>query len=116
MVAEKVRALLVRGKPRDAYDLWLMRSKGWHVDRPLVARKLALYDLAYSPERLQTALAQVARDWERDLRPLMPQLPTFEEFARQSRTICAVSSSAPHCAHPIATTTAINPAINNAPS
>ena len=79
MVAEKVRALLMRGKPRDAYDLWLMRSKGWPVDLPLVARKLALYQLEYSPDRLQTALTQVARDWERDLGPLMPQLPTFED-------------------------------------
>lgn len=79
LVAEKVRALLVRGKPRDAYDLWLMRSKGWRADLPLVEHKLALYDMAYSPERLQTALAQVARDWERDLRPLLPELPTFED-------------------------------------
>lgn len=79
MAAEKVRALLVRGKPRDAYDLWLMRSKGWRVDLALLERKLALYDQAYSPERLQAALAQVARDWERDLRPLLPELPAFED-------------------------------------
>jgi predicted nucleotidyltransferase component of viral defense system len=83
MVAEKVRALLVRGKPRDAYDLWLMRGKGWPLDQQLVERKLALYDLTWSPERLEATLTQVARDWDRDLRPLLPQLPAFENVRQE---------------------------------
>jgi predicted nucleotidyltransferase component of viral defense system len=78
LVAEKVRALLVRRKPRDAYDLWLMRSKNWPVDWALVERKLAIYELTYSPTGLEAALAEVARDWERDLRPLLPDLPSFD--------------------------------------
>ena len=82
LLAEKVRALLVRGKPRDVYDLWLMRGKGWQIDWPLVERKLALYDLRFSPDLLESALTRVARDWERDLRPLLPQLVAFEDARR----------------------------------
>lgn len=82
LLAEKVRALLVRGKPRDVYDLWLMRGKGWRVDWRLVDRKLALYDLKFSPDLVQAALNRVARDWERDLRPLLPQLVAFEDARR----------------------------------
>jgi hypothetical protein len=73
----------VRGKPRDVYDLWFMRRKGWRVDWLLVDRKLALYDLEFSSERLAAALARVGRDWERDLRPLLPELVAFED-ARQA--------------------------------
>jgi predicted nucleotidyltransferase component of viral defense system len=82
LLAEKVRALLVHGKPRDAYDLWLMRGKGWQVDWQLVERKLALYDLRFSPAVLEAALARVARDWERDLSPLLSQPVAFEDVRR----------------------------------
>jgi predicted nucleotidyltransferase component of viral defense system len=82
MVAEKIRALLVRGKPRDAYDLWLMRAKRWRVDWTLVERKLSIYDLRYSPERLEAALADVAEDWGRDLRALLAQPVAFDDVRR----------------------------------
>jgi len=29
LLAEKVRTLLVRGKPRDLYDLWSMQNSTW---------------------------------------------------------------------------------------
>jgi len=28
LMAEKIRALLVRGKPRDVYDIWLLHPPG----------------------------------------------------------------------------------------
>lgn len=82
LLAEKVRALLVRGKPRDLYDLWLMQSKGWPVDWGLVDQELSLYAQLFSLDRLQAALDRIAPDWERDLRPLLPQLPAFDDARR----------------------------------
>jgi predicted nucleotidyltransferase component of viral defense system len=82
LLAEKVRALLVRGKPRDVYDLWFIHGKGWRVDWALVDRKLASYDLQFSRQLLQAALSRVAQDWERDLRPLLPQLAPYSEVRR----------------------------------
>ncbi|HCA56574.1 MAG TPA: hypothetical protein DEP46_01180 [Blastocatellia bacterium] len=82
LLAEKVRALLVRGKPRDLYDVWLMQSKGWPVDWVLIGQKLSLYAQPFSPDQLQAALDRIAPDWEGDLRPLLPQLPRFEDARR----------------------------------
>ena len=87
LFAEKMRALLVRGKPRDLYDLWLMSRQGWQLDRNLLSQKLALYDLEYTPTRLRAAVAQVATDWERDMRPLLPQFVPFEDVSREVQAL-----------------------------
>lgn len=79
LLAEKVRALLVRGKPRDLYDIWLMQSKGWAVDWELVDQKLGFYEQRFSSSLLQAALDRIAPDWERGLRPLLPRLAPFED-------------------------------------
>ena len=73
LLAEKVRALVVRAKARDLYDVWLLLDQGVALERTLVERKLALYDLTLTATALDAALAQAAADWERDLRPLLSQ-------------------------------------------
>jgi predicted nucleotidyltransferase component of viral defense system len=79
LAAEKVRALLVRHKPRDLYDLWLLHAQGIVIDPALVRRKLALYGLTPSVSLLEEAIRRAAADWERDLRPLLPQFISWEE-------------------------------------
>ena len=78
MLAEKVRALLTRGKPRDLYDLWLLTQQGVEVDLSLIQKKLALYDLEYNQAMFETALDNVRTDWARDLKPLLPQFVSWE--------------------------------------
>ena len=73
LLAEKVRALIVRAKPRDLYDVWLLLAQGVSLEPGLVEQKLALYGLNLTAASLEPALSQAARDWERDLRPLLPQ-------------------------------------------
>lgn len=82
LMAEKIRALLVRGKPRDLYDVWLLLSQGVSPDRALIERKLALYNMTFSAEALEEALTRVRADWERDLRPLLPQFVGYEDVRR----------------------------------
>lgn len=82
LLAEKVRALLVRSKPRDLYDVWLLLSQGVSPDRALIERKLALYEMTFSVEVLEKALTRVRADWERDLRPLLPQFVAYEDTRR----------------------------------
>lgn len=60
-LAEKIRALLVRGKPRDLYDIWLLLRQGVLPDAALIARKLALYGITWSREALEDALAPPRR-------------------------------------------------------
>jgi predicted nucleotidyltransferase component of viral defense system len=81
MLAEKVRALLARGMPRDVYDIWLLLSQGVLPDRPLIERKLELYGegMVFNSEVWEEAVAGVRANWERDLRPLLPQYVAYED-------------------------------------
>lgn len=81
LFAEKVRALLVRGKPRDLYDLWLLHAQGVRAESDLIRRKLALYDFALTPQAVEEAFRRAAADWERDLRPLLPQFIPWQDLA-----------------------------------
>lgn len=79
LMAEKVRALLVRSKPRDLYDIWLLLHRGAQPDLALIKRKLALYGMALEPGALGEALEQVRAEWERDLQPLLPQFVPYQD-------------------------------------
>jgi predicted nucleotidyltransferase component of viral defense system len=79
LLAEKVRALFMRSKARDVYDIWLLTSQGVRMDRELVRKKLALYNVALSSTNLEDALEKAKADWTRDLRPLLPQLVTWKD-------------------------------------
>ena len=78
LLAEKVRALLVRGKPRDLYDIWLLLRQGIQPDPALIERKLSLYEMMWNSGALEETLEKVRTDWERDLRPLLPQFISYE--------------------------------------
>ena len=89
VLAEKVRALLVRGKPRDLYDIWLLLNQGISPDRALIERKLELYQMAFSTQALQEAIVRVQADWERDLRPLLPQFVAYEDVVNVAQRLLA---------------------------
>jgi predicted nucleotidyltransferase component of viral defense system len=78
LVAEKMRALLMRAKPRDLYDLWLLLRQGVRPNSTLIKRKLAAHDREWSTEALEEALDRVQANWERDLRHLLPQFVPYE--------------------------------------
>jgi len=79
LLAEKVRALFMRSKARDIYDIWLLTNQGVRMDRALVRKKLALHDVTLSKANLENALEKAKADWVRDLRPLLPQLVTWKD-------------------------------------
>jgi len=89
MLAEKVRALLVRGKPRDLYDIWLLLNQGVSPDRALIERKLELYQIAFSTRALEAAITRVRADWERDLRPLLPQFVAYKDVVNVTQRLMA---------------------------
>jgi len=82
LLAEKVRALLVRGKARDLYDVWLLLRQGIPPDPALFERKLALYGMRWTPDALAEAQERVCPDWERDLRPLLSQFVPYDDVRR----------------------------------
>jgi len=75
--AEKVRALLTRGKARDLYDLWFLTEQGLSGDVALINAKLTLYETAFECKRFQQQVEALKDSWHRDLRPLLAQVPEF---------------------------------------
>ncbi|MDH7486331.1 MAG: nucleotidyl transferase AbiEii/AbiGii toxin family protein [Anaerolineae bacterium] len=100
LLAEKVRALLVRSKPRDLYDIWLLLRRGIRPDLRLIERKLALYEMTWEPGVLEKALERVRADWERDLRPLLPQFVPYEDAWRGLAALLVSPVSECHEAKP----------------
>ncbi|MGD0575923.1 MAG: nucleotidyl transferase AbiEii/AbiGii toxin family protein [Anaerolineales bacterium] len=80
LMAEKVRALIMRKNPRDVYDLWLLSRQGVGMRPELVSAKLAVYNLEPAKDLLAAALTQAQMDWERDLRSLLPEFVSWEEL------------------------------------
>jgi predicted nucleotidyltransferase component of viral defense system len=82
LLAEKIRALLMRSKPRDAYDIFLMLKQGVRLDFELVEAKLMPFEIVLSQENLEAALKKCQEEWERDLRALLPQFMSWEEVSK----------------------------------
>jgi hypothetical protein len=76
LLAEKARALLVRARPHDLHDVWLMVEQDVPLDAALIRQKLKLYDLTLTPAVVDAALARVRVD-------------------KESRSVCACSMRRP---------------------
>lgn len=87
LLAEKVRALLVRAKPRDLYDVWLMVEQGIDLNAELIEQKLRLYEMTLTRAGVEGALARAQLDWERDLRPLLGQYVEPDVTERVAATL-----------------------------
>jgi predicted nucleotidyltransferase component of viral defense system len=77
MAAEKARALLVRARSRDAFDLWFLVGRGVKIDVGLVDRKLKLYDVGRTAAAVDAALRKCRGNWKKELLPMAPGAPDF---------------------------------------
>lgn len=81
IIAEKLRALMDRGYPRDYYDVWT------HIDkitekgplRELTKRKCTLIDIEYDPTIIfdERVLERVESMWKTQLQHLLPEYTDF---------------------------------------
>lgn len=85
ILAEKVRALMIRGKPRDLWDVWFFLEKGESLDLNLISNKLGLYNVEFNKEHIKQKLQDIERDWTRDLSALLSpnQLPDFKRVKQK---------------------------------
>lgn len=79
IAAEKVRALMKRAKARDAYDLWHLLKSGVEIRIDWVNEKLEYYKMSFSKQEFFEALEKFRKNWQADLKPLVGQVPEFEE-------------------------------------
>jgi len=71
VLAEKLRAVYVRGDPRDVYDAWHLCARlSVPLDLGLLREKLAFYGVELNVEKLLAAVRAAGRGWDM-LRPLV---------------------------------------------
>jgi len=74
ILAEKIRALIIRGKGRDLFDLWFLLTKKIPLEWPLIRAKMAFYDRSAGPRDLIAAVERMESDQlSRDLGPFLPR-------------------------------------------
>lgn len=81
--AEKIRALVIRGKPRDLYDVWTLSEKGIKVDKNLINRKMSLYDKKFKMSEFKKSIKNVEKYWEQDMDTLLPFVPDFNKVSKK---------------------------------
>ncbi len=81
ILAEKIRALVIRGKPRDLYDVWFL-SETIDFDRVLIDKKLELYELTLDDVDINEILTPIEKEWKQDILPLLGFLPDFYEIKK----------------------------------
>src|SRR3989344_4523474 len=72
ILAEKIRAISTRTKPRDVYDLWfLLTKKNTVVDLGMINRKLSLYNLKFNRSGFLKRIDEMEGLWNIDLKNLV---------------------------------------------
>lgn len=87
ILAEKIRALFIRGKPRDLFDLWFLLTKKVRIDLKLVNKKLAMYkDRRFTMENLKEKIAQYdEKTLKTDLNHFLPI--QYREFHKDLKKV-----------------------------
>ncbi len=85
ILAEKVRTVFTRTKPRDIYDLWfLLAKKNINFDFQLINKKLALYNLKFDLKEFKSRVREIEGLWEIDLKNLIiGELPEYNKIKKE---------------------------------
>ena len=81
VLAEKVRCILTREKPRDVYDASFLFAKKAALNPGYIDRKLAYYGKKFDMEEFREAVMRKENGWQRELGNLMKTPPDFKELA-----------------------------------
>lgn len=95
ILAEKIRAFMIRAKGRDIYDLWYLLSKGVDIDWKMVNRKLEFYKKTASfqdiyqrvgkldDKKIKNDLLKFLPAYDRNLAVLLKSLLLKQLFSRK---------------------------------
>ena len=84
IMAEKVCAIIYTpGQPRHLYDSWYLSAQN-HVKiiPSLVHSKISFYDELFSIERFKQSVSDMKEDWQKDLRPFLFDVPSFDTVSQ----------------------------------
>ena len=86
LFAEKTRALIVRKKPRDLFDLHFLLHRDVTCRRTLLDQKMRLYKRRFTLKALDEAVRAAEGAWERDLASLLGEVPSYAPVSRDVRS------------------------------
>jgi len=87
LFAEKARALLVRAKPRDLFDVHFLASRGVRCSRALLDRKMSVYGRRFTLRELDAGVRAAGRTWAQDLGALLGPVPPVSRVAADVRAV-----------------------------
>lgn len=88
ILAEKIRTLIQRSKPRDYFDVWfIMENKNFDKDeiKKAVIEKCNRIGVKYEPDRIFSNIENLRRPWKTDLIHLVRELPDFDTVLSELR-------------------------------
>jgi len=98
LLAEKIRALIIRQKARDLYDLAYFLKKGAKLDRGMVRSKLEYYGMKPDMSDIKDAIESKRLLWPKEMRPLIDTLYDFDDVKDTVISAMAKSmKSRPYC-------------------
>jgi uncharacterized protein len=80
ILAEKIRALMIRGRARDLYDVAFLLKKDISLQYNLVNKKLAYYKKTFVEEEFIHQATAIKNIWQSELHGLVPKIPLFDEI------------------------------------
>jgi len=86
ILAEKYRALVQRGKPRDLFDIWFIRKKGIEPSLEKVNEKMEETGDDRITSLKDTLSIIQQKEWVRDLGPLLDQLIPLQTIIEDLKT------------------------------
>jgi len=83
ILAEKMRALLIRGKARDVFDVWFLLTKEVSFNQKMMNKKMKIYpQKKFSLEKIVAKIESFKeKDLKQDLNQFLPE--NYREFYKQ---------------------------------
>jgi len=79
ILAEKARALIIRGKARDLYDIAFLFKKEISLENNLINKKLSYYKKTFDEEEFKRQATSIKNIWQSELQGLVPKIPPFDD-------------------------------------
>lgn len=81
LLAEKIRTLIQRNKPRDYFDVWfILENNNFDTDeiKKTIVEKCVRIGVKYEPDKIFKETENLKKRWKTDLIHLVRELPDFE--------------------------------------
>ena len=85
ILAEKIRTIFQRQKPRDIYDLWfLLMKKNTFLVKEIISKKLSIYNIEFNLKEFKNRIEKMKGLWNTDLKNLIfNDIEDFDEVKKE---------------------------------